>query len=261
LAGLALALFQLGFQEQAVARCREAVDDARRQALPAGLVYAQFHACMLDQLSLDVPGAGQQAVAMAALAAEHGFPLWQAASMVFDGWTLAERGRAAEGIERIQDGLDAYRATGAALFVPYFFALLGTAHGAAGRAAEGIRLLAEASDLGRATGERWFEAETHRLKGELLRSGGGDRATAEECFLHAATTAREQSARLWELRATTSLARLWRDQGRRTEAHDLLARLRDRFTEGFDTPDLKQAAALLAELALAPPGPAKFHLA
>ena len=208
LAGLAFALFQLGYPEQAVARCREAVDDAERLSHPAGLAYALYHACMLDQVRRDIPGVRQRAAALVALAAEHGFALWQAMGVVFDGWALAEQGRAVEGIAQIEDGLGAYRATGAALFVPYFLALLGTTHGAAGRAAEGQRLLAEALDAGSASGERWFEAELHRLKGELLRLAGGDRAMAEACFIRAMAVAREQSAKLWELRAATSLARL-----------------------------------------------------
>jgi predicted ATPase len=183
---------------------------------------------------------------LVALSTEHGFALWQAAGVVFDGWTLAEGGRATEGIARIEDGLDAYRATGAGLFVPYFLALLGTTHGAAGQVVEGQRLLAEALDAGRASGERWFEAEVYRLKGELSLAGS-DRATAEACFLSAIGFAREQSAKLWELRAATSLARLWREQGRRAEAFDLLAPIYAWFTEGFDTPDLKEARSLLDE--------------
>ena len=151
------------------------------------------------------------------------------------------------GIARIESGLEAYRATGAGLFVPYFLALLGTTHGAAGEGAEGQRLLADALDAGRASGERWFEAELYRLKGELSLAGG-DRATAEACFLSAIAFAREQSAKLWELRATTSLARLWADQGKRAEASNLLVPVYDWFTEGFDSPDLRDAKALLDEL-------------
>jgi predicted ATPase len=247
LAGLAFALFQLGYPEQAVARCREAVDDAERLSHPTGLAYALHHACMLDQIRRDALGVRQRAAALVALAAEHGFALWQAAGAVLDGWALAERGRAAEGIARIEAGLEAYRATGAGLFVPYFLALLGTTRGAAGGVAEGQRLLVEALDAGRASGERWFEAELHRLKGELSLADG-DPARAEACFLSAIAFAREQSAKLWELRAATSLARLWREQGRRAEAFDLLARIHGWFTEGFDTADLKEAKALLHEL-------------
>ena len=247
LAGLAFALFQLGYPEQAVARCREAVDDAERLSHPAGLAYSLFHACMLDQIRRDIPGVRQRAAALVALSAEHGFPLWQAAGVAFDGWALAEEGRAAEGIARIEDGLQAWRATGAGLNVPYFLALLGTTRGAAGDGAEGQRLLVEAMDAGRASGERWFEAELHRLKGEL-GVAGGDRDAAEACFLSAIAFAREQSAKLWELHATTSLARLWADQGKRAEASNLLVPVYDWFTEGFDSPDLRDAKALLDEL-------------
>jgi predicted ATPase len=162
---------------------------------------------------------------------------------------LGEQGRAVEGIARIEDGLDAYRATGAALFVPYFLALLGTTHGTAGRAVEGQRLLAEARAAANASGERWFEAELHRLQGELLRLAGGDRATAEACFLRALAVAREQSAKLWELRAAASLARLLAERGKRSGAHDLLAPINHWFSEGFDTADLQEAKALLEELA------------
>jgi predicted ATPase len=163
-------------------------------------------------------------------------------------WLGAGRGaRAAEGGARIEDGLEAYRATGAGLFVPYFLALLGTAHGAAGEGAEGQRLLAEALDAGRTSGERWFEAELYRLKGELSLAGG-DRATAEACFQSAIAFAREQSAKLWELRATTSLARLWAEQGKRAEPTNLLVPVYGWFTEGFDSPDLRDAKALLDAL-------------
>jgi class 3 adenylate cyclase/predicted ATPase len=249
LAGLAFALFQLGYPEQAVARCREAVDDAEWLSHPAGLAYSLFHACMLDQIRREIPGVRQRAAALVALSAEHGFALWQAAGVAFDGWALAERGRAAEGIARIESGLDSYRATGAGLFVPYFLGILGTAHGAAGRVAEGQRLLADALDAVRASGECWFGPELHRLNGELLSLAGRDRGTAEACFLSAMAVAREQAAKLWELRAATSLARLWAEQGRRTEALDLLAPIYAWFTEGFDTADLKGAEALLDELA------------
>ena len=171
LAGLAFALFQLGYPDQAVARCREAVVDAERRSHPAGLAYALHHACMLDQIRGDALGVRQQAASLIALGTEHGFALWQAAGAVFDGWALAERGRAAEGIARIEDGFDAYRATGAGFLVPYCLALVGTTHGAAGRVAEGHRLLAEALEAGRASGERWFEAELYRLQGRAHEVG------------------------------------------------------------------------------------------
>ena len=132
--------------------------------------------------------------------------------------------------------------------MPYFLALLGTAHGAAGQGADGRRLLALALDTARASGERWFEAELYRLKGELSLADG-DQATAEACFLSAIAFAREQSAKLWEFRATTSLARLWADRGKRAEASNLLVPVYGWFTEGFDSPDLRDAKTLLDELA------------
>jgi predicted ATPase len=246
-AGLALALFQLGYPDEALARCCEAVDDAEQLSHPFGLAYVLHHACLLDQLRRNLPQLRQHNAELTALAAEHGFALWRAAAVVLDGWALAEGGRAAEGVARIEDGLQAWRATGAGLFVPYFLALLGTTHGAEGEGAEGERLLTEALDTGCASGERWFEAEVHRLKGKLSLAGG-DRAAAEACFLSAIAFAREQAAKLWELRAATSLARLWRGQGRRAEACDLLAPIHAWFTEGFETADLKDAKALLDEL-------------
>ena len=105
LVGLAFALFQLGYPEQAVARCREAVDDAERLSHPTGLAYALQHACMLDQIRRDVLGVGRRAAALVALAAEHGFAFWHALGVAFEGWALAQQGRAVEGIAQIEDGL------------------------------------------------------------------------------------------------------------------------------------------------------------
>jgi predicted ATPase len=111
-------------------------------------------------------------------------------------------------------------------------------------------LLGEAVDRVKRTGERWFEAELHQRRGELLLSlAKGELSEAEACFHRSIAVARNQGARLWELRAATSLARLWSDQGKRAQAHDLLAPVYDWFTEGFDTADLKDAKALLDELA------------
>jgi predicted ATPase len=124
---------------------------------------------MAGSMDEHVPSVRQRAAALVTLATEHGFAQWQAVGIAFGGWVVAEQGRAVEGIARIEDGLEAYRATGAALFVPYSLALLGTTYGVAGRAAEGLRFLAEALDAVNATGEHWFEPELHRLKGELLR--------------------------------------------------------------------------------------------
>ena len=168
------------------------------------------------------------------------------------GWALTDEGPAEEGIARMRRGLADYTATGAELWVPDFLALLAQAHGRAGRPAAGLELLAEALDRVERNGGRWLEAELHRLRGELLLAlPEPDPAAAEACFRRAVAVAREQGARMWELRAATSLARLWRDQGEAAEARDLLAPVYGWFTEGFDTPDLVTARRLLEELEVA----------
>ena len=175
--------------------------------------------------------------------------------MVVRGWALADGGQAEDGIAEIRRGLADYRATGAELGSPYFLALLAEAHRRAGQAAAGLSLLADALDRVARSGRRWIEPELHRLKGELLLAlPEADTTEAEACFRHAIAIAREHGARMLELRTATSLARLWRESGRTGEARELLAPVYDWFTEGFDTPDLKEAKALLHELASAPPG-------
>jgi predicted ATPase len=132
----------------------------------------------------------------------------------------------------------------------YFLALLAEAHRTMSQPDTGLTILAEALTLMDTTGEHWYEPELYRLKGELLLAQPPDNHTeAETCFQHAISIAQNQSAKSWELRTSTSLARLWRQQGKRQEAHDLLAPIYHWFTEGFDTADLKDAKALLDELA------------
>src|SRR5205823_5922441 len=154
-----------------------------------------------------------------------------------------------EGIMQITQGLMTYRAMGAEVLRPYFLALLAEAHGTMGQPEIGLTVLTEALTLMDTTGERWYESELYRLKGELLlQQNSANQAEAETCFQQAITVARNQQAKSFELRAATSLARLWQLQGKRQEAHDLLAPVYGWFTEGFDTLDLKDAKALLEEL-------------
>jgi predicted ATPase len=155
-----------------------------------------------------------------------------AMSLIMHGWALAQQGQAKEGIVQMTQGLRAYHATGAAIRRPHFLALL-----------------AEALALVDTTGERWYEAELYRLKGELLLQQNSDnQAEAERCFHHALDIARNQQAKSFELRAATSLARLWDQQGKRDEARQVLAEVYNWFTEGFDTADLQDAKALLDAL-------------
>ena len=148
----------------------------------------------------------------------------------------------------MQQGLATKRATGAEIKVPYYFSLLAEAHRRASRIAEGTSLLKRALALVERTDERWYEAELYRARAEAVMSSS-DRGNAERWLHRALGTAQRQSARFWELRAANSMARLWCDQGERARARDLLAPIYGWFTEGFDTRDLKEARALLDELA------------
>ena len=247
---LSQALLALGYPEQARVRQGEALASARELAHPNTIAQALFCDWTLHQLLRDGREAQEQAEALIALATEHGLPLWLAAGVVVRGWALAAAGRAEDGIAVIRRGLADYRATGSELFSPYFLALLADAHGRASQAAIGLSLLADALDGVERTGVRWIEAELHRLQGELrLALPEPDQSEAEACFRRALAVAHEQQAKLWDLRAATSLARLWRDQRRRNEARDLLAPIYGWFTEGFETPDLRDAKTLLDALA------------
>jgi predicted ATPase len=159
------------------------------------------------------------------------------------------QGDAAAGVAYIQQGLDVVQRRGLKLYRPYFLALLAEAYGQAGQPEAGLTALAEAVTLVEATEERWWEAEVYRLKGALLlQRSCADVGQAEACFQQALDVARRQQARALELRAALSLTRLWQTQGQRVEARQLLAEIYGWFTEGFDTPDLQAAKALLEEL-------------
>jgi predicted ATPase len=163
---------------------------------------------------------------------------------------MAEQRRNEEEVAQIQEGLAAIRATGAELNRPYFLCLLAEACTETGRLDDGLSALTEALAAADGHEERHHEAEIHRLKGELLlRQDDSNAAEAQSCYERAIAIARKQSAKSWELRAAMSLERLLRDTGRRDEARTMLAEIYGWFTEGFDTADLKDAKALLDELA------------
>ena len=222
---------------------------ARELSHPFSLAFALNFAAALHQFRGDRQAVQEQAAAAVALCAEQGFPFWLAMGTILQGWVLAEQGQAEQGIAQIRQGLAAYRATGAELYRPYFLALLAEACGKGGRTEEGLTVIAEALAQVNNTGERYYEPELYRLKGTLLLQQSSDNATeAESCFLQAMTVAQNQQGKSLELRAVTSLARLWQSQGKRQEAYDLLAPVYHWFTEGFDTLDLKDAKALLDAL-------------
>jgi predicted ATPase len=185
---------------------------------------------------------------LVAVTTAQGFAHWGAQGTIYHGWVKVKNGDVTEGFALLRSGSTAYRTTGAQGNMPYHIALLVAACEVAGQIEEGLPLLDDALQIVEGTGERWVAAELHRHKGRLLLRQGHPEA-AEELYRKALSIAREQEAKLWELRAAASLAQLRRDQGHRTEARDLLAPVYAWFTEGFDTPDLKEATALLDELA------------
>ena len=185
---------------------------------------------------------------LVAVAIEQAFPQWRAFGTIYRGWVDAKNGNVVEGISLLHSGLAAYRATGAELLMPHHMALLAKACDMAGQIEEGLTRLDDALQISGRTGERWLDAELYRHKGLLLLKRG-DTEAAEEFYRKAAAIAEDQEAKLWELRAAMSLARLRCRQGRRDEARDFLAPVYGWFTEGFDTPDVKEARALLNSLA------------
>jgi predicted ATPase len=246
----ALALWVLGYPDQALQRSQEALSLVRALAHPFSLAYALARTARLHGFRREWPAVQEEAEALLALARAQGFAQSLAQGLILRGWTLAVQGQSKEGVTQIRQGLTAYRPTGAETPRPFCLAILAEAYGRGRQPEAGLRVLAEAMAAAHAIGERWYEAERHRLKGELLLALSLDyQAEAEVCFQQALAVARQQQARSWELRAAISLSRLWQQQGKRAEAHLLLAEIYDWFTEGFDTADLQEAMALLAELA------------
>ncbi len=243
----ALALWYLGYPDQALQRIQMAVDLARRQAHPFSVAYALVGAAWLHQYRREIEATEAQAEAAMAVSREHGFPLRAAQAGIMAGWALAARGKPSDGIDQIRRGLIAFEATGATANRTYYLALLAEAYGDAGQPDEGLRLLAIALSAAENSGERWWEAELHRLRGELVLRAGTRQAvrTAEEHLWRGLDVARGQQARSLELRAAISLSRLWRRKGKRRQAEHLLGPIYDSFTEGLHTPDLREARTLL----------------
>jgi class 3 adenylate cyclase/predicted ATPase len=244
---LGAVLFCLGYPDQALARINAAIAEARRLAHPPTLAMCFGHGARLLSLAGNNAVLDQWVDQFDAMATEQGFPVWHAEATIYRGWAKVTNGDVTEGISLLRSGSVAFRATGTEMWTPHHIALLASACEIAGRVEEGVTLLDDASQVVDSTGERWFAAELYRHKGQLLLQQGHTEV-AEELYRKALSIAREQGAKLWELRAAASLARLRRDQGRRAEARDLLAPVYGWFTEGFDTPDLKDAKTLLDEL-------------
>jgi len=243
-------LWCLGYPDQGLARNDEAVTLAQQSANPFSLTYALSVAAWFHRLRREGRATQECAEAALSLATEYGFSYWRAMGSLLYGWALAHWGQAGEGLEQMHQGLIAFRATGAELHGPYCLALLAEVYGIMGQPEAGLTMLAEALALAETTGDRWYDPELHRLKGVLLLQQSADNhAEAQACFQQALDVARSQQAKSLELRVATSLGRLWQQQGKRAEARQLLTEVYGWFTEGFDTPDLREAKALLDELA------------
>ena len=244
---LAMDLWALGYPGQALIKLQEAVAFARQLNHPFTLVVGLVWGYFLHAFRRDLLACQEFAEEAMQLSIKGGFPSWQAISTFFLGWSQAQRGEVEEGIVQMRRGLDGWRSTGMGVYVPWFLALIADAFGKCGQVEKGLALAQEAIDLVEKGGERTWEAEVNRVKGELLKLSSRE-SEAEACFRQAIEVARRQQAKSWELRATTSLGRLLQKEGRSGEARPLLSEIYGWFTEGFDTPDLKEARALLDEL-------------
>jgi class 3 adenylate cyclase/predicted ATPase len=249
LANLAQLLWCLGHPDQALQRNREAVDSAREISHLHSLAYSMYFETRLHLLRGEVREADELAEAVLGIATKHGFTFWSKWIPILQGWSLCLQGRGAQGVPRMRTGLTDVLALGMRMLRPMYCTLLAEAYGQGGQLEDARQMLSEALDAVNESGQRYYEAETYRVKGELhLREAVRNVEQASISFQRALDIARRQQAKSWELRAATSLARLWRDQSKGAEAYDLLAPVYGWFTEGFDTADLKNAKALLDEL-------------
>jgi predicted ATPase len=245
----ALPIWVLGYPDQALQSIHEALTLAQELAHPFSLTFAMTIAATVHQFRREGQGVQERAETVIALSTEQGFPYWLDYGTILRGWALTSQGEGVEAIAQMRQGLVAYKAVGGELNRPYFFSLLAEAYGKVGQPEEGLTVLVEALAIVGNTGQRYWEAELHRRKGELLLMQHGQKVgEAEECFQKALDIASRQQAKSLELRAAMSLSRLWEQEGKQEEAHQLLAEIYGWFTEGFDTADLQEAKALLTEL-------------
>jgi predicted ATPase len=242
-------LWYLGYPDQALHTQRVALVLAKELVHPLTLAHTLCYAAFRHQRRREVVQVREYAEDMISLASEHGMALWEDYGIFLHGWALAMQGHEEDGLAQMHQGITTQRVTGAKLLVPGLLIILSEVYGQRGQPEVGLTTIEEALVLMHRSGECRDEAELHRLKGQLLLQQSLDnQAEAESCFQQAITIAQYQSAKSWELRASTSLARLWQSQGKRDEARELLEPVYSWFTEGFDTADLIDAKTLLDEL-------------
>jgi predicted ATPase len=242
------ALWFLGFPDSALAKVEEGLALGRRLAHATSLAFALNIAAALHELRREFHSARKHAEEAIAFATEHDLPLWLAFGQICRGFARAALGRQTEGIAQLRTGLTDWNRVDAHLLDTQWLGFIAEAEIQAGKFDHALTALDRAAETAATTGERHYQAELYRLRGVVL-ANTGEEAEALTCLQRAIDTARSQQAKSLELRAATSLARLWRDQGERAPARDLLAPVYSWFSEGFDTADLKDAKALLEELA------------
>ena len=247
-----LTLWLLGRPESALTDVENALNAARKTRHAATLLYALTCTNLTQIGCRNYEAVRAQSDEAIALADEKvGAPFWKADGMIERGCLLALTGKPVDAVRVITSGIDAYRSTAATLYTPWHLSSLASAHSDIGQFDEAWRRIREAMTALETAKESVWEAEVNRVAGQIaLQSPERDTSKAEAYFERALAVARQQQAKSWELRAAMSLARLWRDQGKVQQARDLLAPVYGWFTEGFDTPDLKEAKALLDELAI-----------
>jgi tetratricopeptide (TPR) repeat protein len=246
---LSRTLLCLGYLDRARLPQADAIVEAARSS-PHDKAFTLSNSWYIDwaiEGSAAAPTRLKQADEILAISSRHGFLLWSLVSNMLRSWSLAMLNHSADNILSFSQSLAEWRATGCALNGPFFLTLLAEAYAKAGQVQEGLEKLAEAAGLIETTQERWFEAEVYRMRGmfSLLLE---EFEAASENYQLALGAARRQDAKLWELRAAVNFAQLRCDQGRRTEARDLLAPVYGLFSEGFATPDIKRAKTLLDKL-------------
>ena len=245
-----LALWVLGYPEAALTDTDHAVEHSREIGQAATLMYALNVTSLILILCGNHATANTQCEELVALADEKGSAFWKAHGMLRQGHLVALTGKASDAVRVITSGITAYRSTGSTMWLPLYMSQLASAYAELGQFDDAWRCVGEAMTVADTSKERWCNAEINRVAGEIaLKSPEAATPKAEEYFEHALAVARQQQAKSWELRAAMSLARLWRDQGKPQQARELLAPVYGWFTEGFDTRDLKEAKALLEELA------------
>ena len=235
----------LGYPDQALGQAQEALTLAQELSHAYSLCFALHFASTLFAWRREMPLVQEKSEVVIALASEHGFARWLAGGNARRGWALVEQGKVEEGMAQLELGLTTWRAMGGELGLPAILARLAEAYGKCGRAEAGLEVLTEALALVHKNGEHYYEAELHRLTGELVLCTSLDVQQAEASFHHALEVARHQQAKSLELRAGMSLSRLWQQQGKQDAARRLLASIYGWFTEGFATSDLQEAQALL----------------